>query len=59
MEKGFAKEEFVQMRMKVSNYIAEQLVAHGITRVFTVTGGGAMLRGLDRLLAELPKSRGE
>ena len=42
VEKGFAKEEFVQMRMKVSNYIAEQLVAHGITRVFTVTGGGAM-----------------
>ncbi len=30
------------MRMKVSNYIAGQLVAHGITRVFTVTGGGAM-----------------
>ena len=30
------------MRMKVSNYIAGQLVAHGISQVFTVTGGGAM-----------------
>lgn len=30
------------MKMKVSNYIAEQLVAHGISQVFTVTGGGAM-----------------
>lgn len=30
------------MRMKVSNYIASQLTAHGISQVFTVTGGGAM-----------------
>lgn len=30
------------MRIKVSNYIAKKLVEHGITRVFTVTGGGAM-----------------
>ncbi|MBS4984185.1 MAG: thiamine pyrophosphate-binding protein [Hungatella hathewayi] len=30
------------MKMKVSNYIAEQLVAHGLSQVFTVTGGGAM-----------------
>ncbi len=30
------------MKMKVSNYIAGQLAAHGISQVFTVTGGGAM-----------------
>lgn len=30
------------MRIKVSNYIAKKLVEHGITQVFTVTGGGAM-----------------
>ena len=30
------------MKMKVSNYIAGQLTAHGISQVFTVTGGGAM-----------------
>lgn len=30
------------MKMKVSNYIAKKLVEHGITQVFTVTGGGAM-----------------
>ncbi len=30
------------MRIKVSNYIAKQLVEHGITQVFSVTGGGAM-----------------
>ncbi len=30
------------MRIKVSDYIAKQLVEHGITQVFTVTGGGAM-----------------
>lgn len=30
------------MKMKVSNYIAQQLAAHGISQVFTVTGGGAM-----------------
>ena len=30
------------MRKKVSNYIAEFLVEHGVTQVFTVTGGGAM-----------------
>ncbi len=30
------------MRIKVSNYIAQQLVEHGITQVFSVTGGGAM-----------------
>ncbi len=30
------------MRVKVSDYIAKQLVNHGITQVFTVTGGGAM-----------------
>ncbi len=30
------------MKIKVSDYIAKQLVAHGITQVFTVTGGGAM-----------------
>lgn len=30
------------MKMKVSDYIAQTLVEHGITQVFTVTGGGAM-----------------
>lgn len=30
------------MRIKVSNYIAQLLVEHGISHVFTVTGGGAM-----------------
>ena len=30
------------MRIKVSDYIAKQLVKHGITQVFSVTGGGAM-----------------
>lgn len=30
------------MRIKVSNYIAQQLVEYGITQVFSVTGGGAM-----------------
>lgn len=30
------------MKMKVSNYIAQKLVEHGISQVFTVTGGGAM-----------------
>ncbi len=30
------------MRMKVSDYIARELVSHGIERVFTVVGGGAM-----------------
>lgn len=30
------------MRIKVSNYIAKKLVEHGISQVFTVTGGGAM-----------------
>ena len=30
------------MKVKVSNYIAQFLVDHGITHVFSVTGGGAM-----------------
>lgn len=30
------------MKIKVSNYIAQFLVDHGISHVFTVTGGGAM-----------------
>ncbi len=30
------------MRIKVSDYIAKKLVEHGITQVFSVTGGGAM-----------------
>lgn len=30
------------MRIKVSNYISQFLVEHGIDTVFTVTGGGAM-----------------
>lgn len=30
------------MRIKVSDYIAKKLVEHGISQVFTVTGGGAM-----------------
>lgn len=30
------------MRVKVSEYIADFLVAHGITDIFTVVGGGAM-----------------
>ena len=30
------------MRIKVSNYISDFLVRHGISHVFTVTGGGAM-----------------
>ena len=28
--------------MKISDYIAEFLVAHGVTDIFTITGGGAM-----------------
>ncbi len=36
------KERSDRMRIKVSDYIAKQLVEHGITQVFTVTGGGAM-----------------
>lgn len=30
------------MKVKVSNYVAQFLVEHGIDTVFTVTGGGAM-----------------
>lgn len=30
------------VKIKLSNYIAQFLVTHGITNVFTVTGGGAM-----------------
>lgn len=30
------------MKIKVSNYISEWFVKHGVTDVFTVTGGGAM-----------------
>ena len=30
------------MKIKVSDYIAQKLVAYGIRHVFTVTGGGAM-----------------
>ena len=30
------------MRIKISDYIAEFLVSHGVEHVFTVTGGGAM-----------------
>ena len=30
------------MKMKASEYIADFLVSHGVTDVFTVTGGGAM-----------------
>lgn len=30
------------MRTKVSDYIAQKLVEHGISQIFTVTGGGAM-----------------
>ena len=30
------------MKIKVSDYIAQALLDHGITQVFTVTGGGAM-----------------
>lgn len=30
------------MKIKVSDYIARTLVEHGLTQVFTVTGGGAM-----------------
>lgn len=30
------------MKIKLSNYVAQFLVEHGITNVFTVTGGGAM-----------------
>ena len=40
------------MRMKVSNYIAKLLVQNGITDVFMITGGGAMLRGLEELIEE-------
>lgn len=35
------KEEII-MKIKVADYIAEYLVEHGITDVFTVVGGGAM-----------------
>ena len=38
------------MRMKVSNYIAKRLVEEGISDVFMITGGGAMLKGLDKLI---------
>ena len=30
------------MKQKLSNYIAEKLLASGITDVFMITGGGAM-----------------
>ena len=30
------------MKIKLSNYVAQFLVEHGIDTVFTVTGGGAM-----------------
>ena len=40
------------MRMKVSNYISRKLVDFGITQVFTVTGGGAMLHGMDTLIEQ-------
>ena len=30
------------MKIKVSDYIAQALLDHGISQVFTVTGGGAM-----------------
>lgn len=30
------------MKMKISDYVAEFLVSHGVEHVFTVTGGGAM-----------------
>lgn len=30
------------MKIKVSNYIAQFLAEHGVTDVFTITGGGAM-----------------
>ena len=30
------------MKVKLSNYVAQFLVDHGIDTVFTVTGGGAM-----------------
>nr|MCR5626258.1 thiamine pyrophosphate-binding protein [Lachnospiraceae bacterium] len=30
------------MRIKLSDYIAQFLVSHGVKDVFTVTGGGAM-----------------
>ena len=31
-----------QMKIKISNYIAGQLVEEGISQAFMVTGGGAM-----------------
>ena len=40
--KKIKKERFESMKIKVSDYIADFLVDHGITQVFTVTGGGAM-----------------
>ena len=30
------------MKIRVADYIAEYLVSHGISDVFTVVGGGAM-----------------
>ena len=39
------------MRMKVSNYIAKLLVQNGITDVFMITGGGAMLLMMDLVMS--------
>ena len=40
------------MKMRVADYVADFLVKHDITECFTVTGGGAMLPGIDRLIHE-------
>ena len=38
------------MFMKISDYIIEFIASLGVENVFCVTGGGAMLYGLDELI---------
>ena len=37
-----AERRAINMRIKVSDYIAQFMIEHGVKHVFTVTGGGAM-----------------
>ena len=39
------------MQIRLADYIADFLVSHGVTDMFMLTGGGALLRGLDKLIA--------
>ena len=38
------------MKQRLADYVADFLVSRGITDCFSVTGGGAMLRGLGRFI---------